>query len=60
MLLCTILMITRWRPALVSLALFLAGTEIRIRSEDSLLASRFGPEFEAYRSKVRAYIPLIR
>jgi len=39
---------------------FLAGTEIRVRTEDALLASRFPQEFEAYRRSVRAYIPFVR
>jgi protein-S-isoprenylcysteine O-methyltransferase Ste14 len=38
----------------------MAGTEIRVRSEDRLLASRFGEEFQAYRKTVKAYIPFIR
>ena len=44
-------------PALV---FFIAGTEIRVRIEDRLLASRFGAEFEAYRREVPAYIPFVR
>ena len=38
----------------------LAGTEIRVRVEDNLLASHFGDEFSAYRQAVSAYIPLLR
>jgi protein-S-isoprenylcysteine O-methyltransferase Ste14 len=41
-------------------AMFLAGTEIRVRAEDRLLAGRFGEEFQAYRSNVPAYIPFLR
>jgi len=41
-------------------ALAIAGTEIRVRIEDGLLASRFGKQFEDYRRSVSAYIPLIR
>jgi protein-S-isoprenylcysteine O-methyltransferase Ste14 len=44
----------------VALALFVAGTEIRVRVEDKLLAGRFGDEFRAYRRSTPAYIPLIR
>lgn len=44
-------------PAVV---LFLIGTEIRVRTEDHLLASHFGDQFDAYRQSVSAYIPLIR
>ena len=40
--------------------LFVIGAEIRIRIEDSLLASRFGDEFREYQRKVPAYLPLIR
>jgi protein-S-isoprenylcysteine O-methyltransferase Ste14 len=44
----------------VALALFLAGTEIRVRIEDKLLAERFGDQFRAYCQCTPAYIPLIR
>ena len=47
-------------PFAVALVLFLAGTEIRVRVEDRLLAGRFGHEFRAYQSSTRAYIPLLR
>jgi len=43
-----------------AVVVFLVGTEIRIRAEDRLLAERFQASFIAYRSRVRAYIPLIR
>jgi protein-S-isoprenylcysteine O-methyltransferase Ste14 len=59
-LLCTLFLLTPWKWALVSLLLFVTGTEIRVRTEDRLLASRFGPAFEEYRRKVPAYIPLVR
>ena len=47
-LLCTLLLLTRWQWIAISLALFICGTEIRVRSEEQLLAERFGAEFEAY------------
>jgi len=47
-----------WMPA--ALALFIAGTEIRIRSEDRLLESRFGDAFRRYRKEVPAYLPFVR
>ncbi|HYW41775.1 MAG TPA: isoprenylcysteine carboxylmethyltransferase family protein [Bryobacteraceae bacterium] len=56
----TLLILTPWRWALVSLAIFFVGTEIRVHAEDKLLASRFGEEFEAYRQKVPAYLPFVR
>ena len=59
-LLCTLLLLTPWQWCVVSLALFLAGTEIRIRTEERLLASRFPDEFIEYRRTVSAYLPFLR
>jgi protein-S-isoprenylcysteine O-methyltransferase Ste14 len=59
-LLCTLLLLTPWQWIAVSLALFIGGTEIRVRSEEQLLASRFEEEFEVYRKAVPAYIPFVR
>ena len=39
---------------------FVAGTEIRVRVEDRLLAAGFGDRFAEYRRRVPAYIPLVR
>lgn len=49
-------------PALfaVALVVFLIGTEIRVRTEDQLLATRFGDKFQEYKKSVPAYIPLVR
>jgi protein-S-isoprenylcysteine O-methyltransferase Ste14 len=44
----------------VAVAVFVAGTEIRVRVEEQLLESRFGPQFEDYRRRVPAYIPFLR
>jgi len=41
-------------------AVFLVGTEIRVRLEDRLLAERFGNEFREYRASTRAYVPFVR
>ena len=50
-----------WWPMLAAgLIVFLAGTEIRVRAEDRLLAERFGDRFSAYHSRVHAYIPFVR
>lgn len=48
-----------WSMAL-GVAVFLCGTEIRVRVEDALLAARFGKEFDQYRSAVSAYLPGVR
>ena len=44
----------------VALALFITGTEIRVRIEDKLLAEHFGEEFAEYRRTTPAYVPLLR
>ena len=49
-----------WPLALAGLVMFIAGTEIRVRIEDGLLASRFGEQFAAYRAAVPAYVPFVR
>ena len=59
-LICTQSLLTPLRWAVVSLFLFVAGTEIRVRAEEALLASRFGEAFQRYRKSVSAYIPFVR
>jgi protein-S-isoprenylcysteine O-methyltransferase Ste14 len=59
-LLCTLLLLTPWHWCVVSLALFLTGTEIRIHTEERLLSSRFPVEFAEYRHRVPAYLPFVR
>jgi protein-S-isoprenylcysteine O-methyltransferase Ste14 len=50
-----------WWPLFTAgVIFFLAGNEIRVRAEDRLLSERFGASFQAYRSRVSAYIPFIR
>jgi protein-S-isoprenylcysteine O-methyltransferase Ste14 len=60
MLLCSLLLLTPWQWAALALVLFLPGTEIRVHTEDKLLESRFGEEFQRYRRDVWAYVPLVR
>ena len=60
MTLATGLLQTPWLWLLVALAVFVVGTEIRVRTEDRLLASRFGGEFAEYKKTVPAYLPLVR
>lgn len=45
---------------LPSILLFAIGTEIRVRIEDRLLASRFGDQFLDYQRRVSALIPFLR
>jgi len=62
--LCTLLgtgvLITPWWLLLTSIAIFVAGTEIRVHVEDSLLGSHFGGRFQDYKQRVPAYIPFLR
>lgn len=60
MLLGTGLLITPWPRLGAALLLFLAGTEIRVRIEDALLASRFGAPALEFQRRVSAYIPFVR
>jgi protein-S-isoprenylcysteine O-methyltransferase Ste14 len=60
MLVSTLFLFTPWQWAVLSLALFIIGTEIRVHTEDRLLASRFGERFTEYRRRVPAYIPFVR
>jgi protein-S-isoprenylcysteine O-methyltransferase Ste14 len=50
----------RWILAVIGFVLAIIGLEIRVRIEDSLLASRFGRQFEEYKSSTAAYVPLVR
>jgi len=54
------IVVSRWEAGVFALAIYIAGTEIRVRAEDGLLARRFPESFPAYRSRVRAYVPFIR
>jgi len=60
MLLTTAAAYTWWPMAVAGVVFYLAGTEIRVRSEDRLLAERFRDSFADYRKRVRAYIPFLR
>lgn len=44
----------------VGIVLFLAGTEIRVRAEDTLLRKRFGTRFTEWQRSVPAYLPFVR
>jgi protein-S-isoprenylcysteine O-methyltransferase Ste14 len=58
--LATGLLLASWPVLAAAVALYIAGTEIRIHAEERLLASRFGHQFEEYRRQVPAYLPFIR
>jgi protein-S-isoprenylcysteine O-methyltransferase Ste14 len=54
------LMVTPWPLLVASLLVFIVGTEIRVRIEDRLLASRFNDKFLEYQRRVPAYIPFLK
>jgi len=60
LLLSTGLMIGTLPLLAIAIGLFVLGTEIRVRIEEKLLASRFGDRFSDYRRRVPAYIPFLR
>lgn len=53
-------MVSSWPLFLLAFVVFIVGTEIRVRIEDKLLASRFGDRFSAYQRSVGAYIPFVK
>jgi protein-S-isoprenylcysteine O-methyltransferase Ste14 len=57
MLLATGLAVSQWKQLAIAIAVFLAGTHIRIQSEERLLRQAFGGEFDAYKKRVPALIP---
>jgi protein-S-isoprenylcysteine O-methyltransferase Ste14 len=54
------LVFAEWRVLLILVPVYILGTEIRVRSEDQLLAQHFGEQFEQYRADVKAYLPGLR
>ena len=48
-----------WLGLLIAGSVFMVGTFIRIRSEEKLLRSQFGPAYEQYARSVRALLPWV-
>ena len=57
LLLATGMAMSRWTTLLAASAVFVAGTLIRIHSEERLLRQAFGASFDEYARKVPALIP---
>lgn len=52
--------LSSWLGAALSGPLFTAGTWLRVRAEESVLAGAFGAEYEDYRKRVPAFVPRLR
>lgn len=57
MLIATGLATEHWMALLIALPIFVAGTVIRIRTEEKLLRAEFGQQFEEYARRVPAVLP---
>jgi protein-S-isoprenylcysteine O-methyltransferase Ste14 len=58
--LATALVRSSWGRLAIGMAVYVAGTEIRVRVEDALLSARFPDAAREYQHRVRAYLPFIR
>jgi protein-S-isoprenylcysteine O-methyltransferase Ste14 len=58
-LVATGLAFAQWTIFLPMIGLFLVGTAVRIRTEETLLRNAFGAEFEAYARRTPALLPRI-
>jgi protein-S-isoprenylcysteine O-methyltransferase Ste14 len=56
-LIATALAFSVWWGFIPAAAVFLIGTEIRVRSEEKLLKENFGPSFDEYARRVPALFP---
>jgi protein-S-isoprenylcysteine O-methyltransferase Ste14 len=59
LLLATGLAVSRWQGLLAGIAMFLVGTELRIRSEEKLLREAFGAKFDEYSRRVPGFFPRV-
>jgi len=57
MLIATGLAVSGWLGLILGTVVFLAGNEIRIRSEEKLLRGAFGVKFDEYARRVPAFLP---
>lgn len=57
LLLSPIVGFSSWPGAGLAIALFTAGTILRVRAEEDVLAQTFGPEYAEYKERVPAFLP---
>ncbi len=60
MLIATGLAVSRWEALAAACVVYLAGTAIRVRTEERLLRETFGPKFDDYVRRVPAFVPCWR
>jgi len=56
-LVATGLAVSYWPVLVIAVVIFIAGTVVRIRSEDKLLRETFGAAFDDYARHVAAIVP---
>lgn len=59
-LIATGIVISHWLIVLIAIVIFLAGTFIRTRFEERLLADAFGNEFNKWKARVPGLIPFLK
>ena len=59
LLIATGLSMSTWQGLVLGVAFFAAGTVLRLRSEERLLAETFGETFQEYRKRVPSFLPFI-
>lgn len=57
LLIATAVAFSSWLGLILSIALYLVGTSMRIRKEERLLRDEFGAEYDAYAREVPALVP---
>lgn len=57
LLIATAVAFSNWLGVILSVAIYLVGTSMRIRKEERLLRETFGAEFDAYADEVPALLP---
>ena len=60
MLLATAVLLGHWPESLAGLAILVAGTEVRVRAEESILLEAFPVQYREYRMRTKAYLPWLR
>jgi len=60
LLLSPVICLSSWLGASLAVFLFVIGTALRVRAEESVLSEVFGGRYEDYRSRVPAFLPRLK